>query len=79
LVGPKLNPSHVSDLAAEHTHMTVPFRCKHSDADHVTHVHFMLLLFRHVSWDINPYAISCYVMVEVFPVQIDRVAFKFNP
>lgn len=79
LVGPEFKPSNIPNLATEHTHMTVPLRLEHSDADDVTHVYIGLLLFRHIGWNVNPDGISRNPMIEVFSMEVNGIAFKLNP
>jgi hypothetical protein len=44
----------MSDRAAEHAHMTMITRSENSSADHIVHVHLILLVFCHVRRNINP-------------------------
>jgi hypothetical protein len=77
LVRPEFQPSHIRDLAAEHTHMPVHIRSKDPDANYIAHIYLILLLLRHVRGNVNPDGIHRDALIEILPMQVNCIALRF--
>jgi hypothetical protein len=75
---PALKTSNLCDFAAEHSHVSVIARLKHTSADNVVHVHCLLFLLCHVVRQVDPKSVLANLMLIVLAVKVYRISFKLK-